>query len=71
MEQRTRPSPRLAPLPAEHAPQLQDAFGVYTRALGFVPNSVLIMQRKPNMVKALAQLAASIWDPDSQVDRGL
>jgi len=35
--------------------------------LGFVPNSVLIMQRRPKIVKALAQLASAIWDPQSEV----
>lgn len=64
------PSPRLQPLPADHSPELREAFAVYEKSLGFIPNSVLIMQRKPKMVKALAQLASSIWDPDGSVDRG-
>jgi uncharacterized peroxidase-related enzyme len=71
MDQRTKPTPRLAPLPPEHSPELKEAFDVYRKTLGFVPNSVLIMQRKPKMVKALAQLAAAIWEPDGKVDRGL
>jgi uncharacterized peroxidase-related enzyme len=62
--------PRLAPLPADRHPELRDAFAQYEKTLGFVPNSVLIMQRRPKMVKALAQLAASVWDPESTVDRG-
>lgn len=61
---------RLAPLPADHAPELQDAMQVYVRSLGFVPNSALIMQRKPKLVKALAQLAGAIWDPQSEVPTG-
>jgi len=28
------------------------------------------MQRKPKLVKALAQLTAAAWDPESKVDRG-
>jgi alkylhydroperoxidase family enzyme len=62
--------PRLAPLPADARPELRDAFAQYEKTLGFVPNSVLIMQRRPKMVKALAQLAASVWDPESTVDLG-
>jgi uncharacterized peroxidase-related enzyme len=62
--------PRLAPLPADRHPELRDAFAQYEKTLGFVPNGVLIMQRRPKMVKALAQLAASVWDPESTVDRG-
>src|SRR5437870_2078474 len=70
MEQRTRPSPRLAPLPAERSPELKDDFAAIGKSLGFVPNSVLIMQRKPALVKALRGLLATIWDPQSEVDRG-
>lgn len=62
--------PRLNPLPAETTPELADAFASYRRALGFVPNSVLILQRRPKMVQALAQLASAVWDVDSTVDRG-
>jgi uncharacterized peroxidase-related enzyme len=71
MDQRTRPSSRLAPLPAEHSPELKEQFETMKRNLGFVPNSILIMQRKPKLAKALAQLTAAVWDPDSAVDRGL
>ena len=60
--------PRLAPLPVGAAPDLDDAFRIYVRSLGFVPNSVLIMQRKPRLVRALAQLAAAVWDPDGRVE---
>lgn len=61
---------RLSPLPKDANPELAEAFAQYEKSLGFVPNSVLIMQRRPEMVKALAQLAASVWDPQSAVDRG-
>ncbi|MDQ6880585.1 MAG: carboxymuconolactone decarboxylase family protein [Pseudomonadota bacterium] len=61
---------RLKPLPALEHPDLAAAFAAYQRSLGFVPNSVLILQRRPKMVKALAQLAAAVWDPESTVDPG-
>jgi uncharacterized peroxidase-related enzyme len=64
-----KPSPRIAPLPVDHTPDLKDAFAAYTKSLGFIPNSMLILQRKPKIVKAMAQLAASIWEPDGEVDR--
>jgi hypothetical protein len=51
-------------------PDLKSAFETYTKTLGFVPNSVLIMQRKPRLVKALSQLAAAVWDPESEVKIG-
>jgi uncharacterized peroxidase-related enzyme len=71
MDQRSKPRPRLEPLPPGHTPQLQDQFDLMKRNLGFVPNSILIMQRVPAIAKAVAQLTGSIWDPNSKVDRGL
>jgi uncharacterized peroxidase-related enzyme len=68
MDQRRKPAPRLAPLTP--APALKNEFAAYEKSLGFVPNSVLIMQRRPKLVQALAQLAAAVWDPESTVDRG-
>src|SRR6516164_2736691 len=65
-----KPSPRLRPLPIDHSPELKEHFEAVAKNLGFVPNSVLIMQRKPKMVRAFAQMAAAVWDPDSKVDRG-
>ena len=71
MNQRVRPSPRIAPLPPEYSPELKDQFESMRRNLCFVPNSILIMQRKSKLAKALAQLTAAIWDPEGKVDRGL
>ena len=71
MDQRTKPSPRIRPLPPEHSPELKEQFDSMRRNLGFIPNSILIMQRKPKLAKALAQMTAAIWDPDGKVDRGL
>jgi len=70
MNLRVTPSPRLAPLPPDHTPELKEQFEMMRRNLGFVPNSILTMQRKPKLAKALAQLTAAIWDPESKVERG-
>jgi len=70
MDQRVKQA-RLAPLPPEHSPELKEQFDTMRKNLGFVPNSILIMQRRPRMAKAFAQVTASIWDPDGTVDRGL
>jgi uncharacterized peroxidase-related enzyme len=64
-----RTNPRIQPLPPEHSPELRDQFESMKRNLGFIPNSILIMQRKPKMAKALAQMTASVWDPEGSVDR--
>ena len=65
------PEPRLAPLPPGHTPELSDQFASFNKSLGFVPNSVLTMQRKPALVRAFVAMQAAIWSPDSKVDRGL
>ena len=64
-------SQRLQPLPPEHTPELKDEFDSFFKTLGFVPNSVLTMQRKPKVAKAFVQMQRAIWDPDGKVDRGL
>src|SRR6266508_5305258 len=71
MDQRAMLSSRIKPLPADHSPELKEQFESMRKNLGFIPNSILIMQRKPKMAKALAQMTASIWDPEGKVDRGL
>jgi alkylhydroperoxidase family enzyme len=62
---------RLDPLPPEHSPELKEQFDSFFKSLGFVPNSVLTMQRKPSLVRAFVSLQSAIWGPDSEVDRGL
>jgi uncharacterized peroxidase-related enzyme len=62
--------PRIAALPPETNPDLKETLQVYEKHLGYVPNSVLIMQRAPKVVKALAQLASAVWDKESTVDLG-
>lgn len=61
---------RLEPLPPEATPELKDTFATYAKYLGYAPNSVLIMQHKPKLVKALAQMAQAVWDKDSEVNLG-
>jgi hypothetical protein len=39
----------------EHSPELQEQFEAMRKNLGFVPNSILIMQRKPTLARALAE----------------
>ncbi len=68
MDQRAIPAPRLAPLAPETTPALNEQFEAISRRMGFIPNSVLIMQRNPKMVRAFVQMAAAIWDPEGSVD---
>lgn len=71
MNPKVASSPRLDPLPPEHSPALKEEFDSFFKTLGFVPNSVLTMQRKPKLAKAFVQMQRALWDPDSKVDRGL
>lgn len=61
---------RIEPLPPETTPELKDTFETYARYLGYPPNSVLIMQHRPKLVRALAQMAQAVWDKDSEVNLG-
>ncbi len=62
---------RIKPLPADANPDLRETLQVYRQHLGYVPNRVLIMQRRPKVVKALAQLASAVWDREtSEVNFG-
>jgi alkylhydroperoxidase family enzyme len=66
----TTKAARLDPLPPETTPEMKDEFDSFFKTLGFVPNSVLTMQRKPKIAKAFVQIQRAIWDPESKVDRG-
>lgn len=60
----------MQPLPADHTPELAEDFAVFERILGFVPNSLLTMQRKPKMVQGFAELTKGVMAPDGEVDLG-
>lgn len=61
---------RLAPLSMDHSPELAERFAFFERTLGFVPNSLLTMQRRPKLVEALVQMSAAVYDPEGEVDLG-
>jgi uncharacterized peroxidase-related enzyme len=63
--------PRLKPLSPDTTPELKSHFDFFLGTLGFTPNSVLTMQRKPKLVQAFAQLNAAVMDPSGEVDLGL
>jgi alkylhydroperoxidase family enzyme len=60
----------LEPLPPETTPDLREDFAIFERILGFIPNSLLTMQRMPAMVKGFGALTESVMDPDGGVDLG-
>ena len=70
MNQPGASSPRIAPLPLDYSPELKEAFESSAKSFGFVPNSLLIMQRKPKLVKAIRQLSAAVFDAEGEVSIG-
>jgi alkylhydroperoxidase family enzyme len=60
----------LQPLPPEATPELAEDFAIFERILGFVPNSLLTMQRMPGMVKGFGELTKAVMDPEGPVDLG-
>ena len=60
-------SPRLDPLKREDVPELEEYFRTFERRMGFVPNSVLTMARRPKIVKALAALGQAVYDVEGGV----
>lgn len=57
-------SQRLAPLHRTEAPELEPYFQTFEKRMGFVPNSVLTMARRPKIVQALAALGQAVYDRD-------
>lgn len=60
----------LKPLPPDSSPGLADDFAIFERILGFVPNSLLTMQRVPAMVSGFGELTKAVMDPAGSVDLG-
>jgi alkylhydroperoxidase family enzyme len=60
----------LEPLPPETTPELREDFAIFERILGFIPNSLLTMQRMPAMVTGFGELTKAVMDPNGDVDLG-
>jgi uncharacterized peroxidase-related enzyme len=62
---------RLDPLPRDATPALDEDFAFFERTLGFVPNSLLTMARRPSLARGLIALSRGVYDPKGEVDLGL
>lgn len=62
---------RLEPLDRATTPELDDDFAFFERTLGFVPNSLLTMARRPALARGLIALSRGVYDPRGEVDLGL
>ena len=63
---------RMDPLPIEACedPELRATMEHFVATLGFVPNSLLTMQRVPAIAKATVQFNKAVFGPDGHVDLG-
>ena len=50
----------IEPLQREQAPELENYFTVWDERMGYLPNALMTMARKPKMVQALAQLSEAV-----------
>jgi alkylhydroperoxidase family enzyme len=62
---------RLEPLARDAVPALDEDFAFFERTLGFVPNSLLTMARRPALARGLIALSRGVYDPKGEVDLGL
>ena len=62
---------RLEPLPVGAAPEVTEVFKNIKASGHYIPNSLLILQRKPAILKALRALSAAVLDPAGEVSVGL
>lgn len=62
----------MAPIPLDACPdpELRATLEHFTTTLGFVPNSLLTMQRVPAIARAVVQLNRAVFDPAGAVDVG-
>ena len=55
--------PRVAPLPPQSVPELAELLETSQSRMGFLPNSQLIMARRPEILRGFVQLAAAVNGP--------
>ena len=52
--------PLVQPLPADHSPDVAEVARFFHETLGFLPNSVLTMQRRPDIATAFTHLNRAV-----------
>jgi alkylhydroperoxidase family enzyme len=59
--------PLVTPLRADHSQDVARVATLFASTLGFPPNSVLTMQRRPEIAKAFTQLNRAVMDNGGRV----
>ncbi len=57
----------VSPLSADHDPEVAELARFFNETLGFCPNSVLTMQRRPAIARAFIQLNKAVMDNQGRV----
>lgn len=63
--------PFVPPLPPDHDPATRELAAFFDETLGFCPNSVLTMQRRPAIARAFIQLNMAVMDNQGRVTSAL
>lgn len=61
---------RIAPLTVGAVPEVRDIFESIKGSGHYIPNSQLILQRKPKILRALRALSSAVFDPQGEVSVG-
>lgn len=64
-------TPLVKPLSQEASPEIIDLVKLYNETLGFCPNSVLTMQRRPAIATAFIELNKAVMDNQGRVTSAL
>ena len=59
--------PLVAPLSTDHDPEVADLAAFFATTLGFAPNSVLTMQRRPALARAFTELNRAVMSNHGRV----
>lgn len=59
--------PLVDPLPADHDPEIAELATFFNRTLGFPPNSVLTMMRRPALARAFTELNRAAMENHGRV----
>lgn len=63
--------PFVPPLPPDHDPETRELAAFFDETLGFCPNSVLTMQRRPAIARAFIQLNMAVMANEGRVTSAL
>ena len=59
--------PLVTPLPADHSAEIADLARFFEGTLGFAPNSVLTMMRRPALARAFTELNRAVMSNEGRV----